>query len=96
MSETAQHLITMKEVNARRRAQNTEVINAAKAVPCMDCGGRFPSVAMDFDHVRGTKVSNVSLLRAHAVETIREEIAKCDVVCSNCHRIRTAKRLRAR
>lgn len=45
---------------------------------------------MDFDHVRGTKKFAISTY-AHAVssETLTKEIAKCDLVCANCHRERT-------
>jgi hypothetical protein len=61
--------------------------------PCVDSGERDP-VVMEFDHVRGTKVANVSALvfGLKRWSTILEEIAKCDVVCANCHRRRTAQR----
>jgi hypothetical protein len=45
---------------------------------------------MDFDHVRGTKHANVAeLINTLSKKRIDEEIAKCEVVCSNCHRART-------
>ena len=79
---------------ARARARNKEITDAARNAPCMDCGGVFPVVCMDFDHVRGEKKRAVSnMVYNHASEArLRSEIAKCDVVCSNCHRIRTLKR----
>lgn len=62
-----------------------------KDAPCTDCGGRFPSYCMDFDHVRGIKVASVSAMlnRSASRERILAEIAKCELVCANCHRIRT-------
>lgn len=76
---------------AAERYQKLEVI---KDVPCADCGGRFPRICMDFDHVRGEKVESISRMirMAFSWEAILAEIAKCEVVCSNCHRIRTAAR----
>jgi hypothetical protein len=50
---------------------------------------------MDFDHREGTtKKYNVGSMFAHhhSKASIEEEVAKCDLVCSNCHRIRTQKR----
>lgn len=45
---------------------------------------------MDFDHVRGSKVGNVSeMLGSTSLADLLMEIAKCDVVCANCHRLRT-------
>ena len=67
-------------------------INEIKSVPCMDCGNMFPPCAMDFDHVNGEKVANISEMKTYTIERIKEEISKCDIVCSNCHRIRTFKR----
>ena len=58
--------------------------------PCVDCGEADP-VVLEFDHVRGEKLGNVSDLRAASMKKIIAEVAKCDVVCANCHRRRTAK-----
>lgn len=43
---------------------------------------------MDFDHVRGEKIAAPGLLYTQ-VEAFQIEIAKCEVVCANCHRERT-------
>ena len=58
--------------------------------PCADCKLNFPYYVMDFDHVRGIKHKNVSeLIPTLSKKKIDDEIKKCEVVCSNCHRIRT-------
>lgn len=60
---------------------------------CMDCGGKFPYYILDFDHVYGKKVSNISsMLDYHSIEDIFKEIDKCEIVCANCHRNRTFHR----
>lgn len=71
-----------------------EVSNAAKDAPCADCKIQYPPYVMDFDHVRGTKLFNISVAFAnrYPIDKTLAEIAKCDVVCSNCHRIRTHQR----
>lgn len=87
-----------EKIRANKRAQverNYAYANEAKDVPCADCGERFPTVCMDFDHLPGfEKVANISSLvqRPVSLERLVAEIAKCDVVCANCHRIRTADR----
>lgn len=78
----------------RLRDRNRELnFDYLCAHSCVDCGEGDP-VVLDFDHVRGVKVANVSALafRLKRWETILEEIAKCEVVCANCHRRRTAER----
>jgi hypothetical protein len=81
--------------DARRRERTRVLVNKRKDAPCADCGGRFPPECMDFDHVRGEKVLDVSRLLAGAVSIRRviAEMDKCDLVCSNCHRKRTLARL---
>ncbi len=60
--------------------------------PCVDCGISYPSFVMDLDHVRGTKRNNVSALHKFGSEAqFWTEVAKCDLVCANCHRFRTHK-----
>jgi hypothetical protein len=73
-------------------ARNRTIINDAKDKPCMDCGIKYPIHVMDFDHARDVKTAAVSRMTSLAVETVLKEIAKCDVVCSNCHRERTHRR----
>lgn len=71
-----------------------EKIADLKSGPCADCGLRFHPVCMDFDHRDPSeKVRNISAMVAQNWETIEIEIAKCDLVCANCHRIRTSKQL---
>lgn len=63
-----------------------------KSKPCTDCGHKFPVCCMDFDHREPAKKKfNVGSMFAHhyARELIELEIRKCDLVCANCHRIRT-------
>lgn len=50
----------------------------------------------DFDHRPGeTKRFSVGVNVRRNWNVILDEIAKCDVVCSNCHRVRTLARIRA-
>lgn len=60
--------------------------------PCVDCGEVDPEV-LTFDHVRGQKSANVSRLASQGknIKVIKEEIAKCDVRCCNCHARKTAR-----
>ena len=60
--------------------------------PCVDCK-ESDLVVLEFDHVRGVKKRDVMGLLNCSLETIKTEIAKCDVVCANCHTKRTAQRL---
>lgn len=62
----------------------------------MDCGGTFPPECMDFDHVRGEKSFNVGENFYISESKLLAEVAKCDLVCANCHRIRTVKTKRLR
>ncbi len=58
---------------------------------CLDCGETNP-VVLEFDHVRGKKMASVSNMvkNVTTLEKLKREIAKCEVRCANCHRIRTA------
>lgn len=59
--------------------------------PCEHCGNDDPRV-LEFDHIdTNEKTADISYLVTRAsLETLKEEIAKCRVLCANCHRIRTA------
>ncbi len=63
---------------------------------CQDCGYNSHPAALDFDHPPGVeKLGTVSgfILKFKLKEAI-QELHKCEVVCANCHRIRTWKRRR--
>lgn len=76
---------------AKQKAYLSRYIQDLKnRTPCMDCKESYPYYVMDFDHVRGRKHKNVmELIPTLSKKKIDEEIAKCEIVCSNCHRIRT-------
>lgn len=60
---------------------------------CHDCGGGFPSFALEFDHRDpAQKLFNLGDFRLKDAQTIEEldfELSKCDIVCKTCHSIRT-------
>lgn len=79
---------------ARRYVLRTYIISKKSSIPCADCGIIYPHFVMDHDHVRGAKSGLISLaaLRHWSFKKLDEELAKCDLVCANCHRIRTFTR----
>ena len=82
--------------NAARKLRNDCIraaVDALKTAPCIDCGGKFPAVCMDFDHI-ADKEFNIGDARANGSSLTRvlKEIEKCELVCANCHRLRTAAR----
>jgi hypothetical protein len=83
-----------RELRRFRRQRLKEHVRKFKDKPCADCGESYPYYVMDFDHRPGTdKLFEIADYLATRVvstyEKLDAEIAKCDVVCSNCHRIRT-------
>lgn len=83
----------LPERRARWRRQ-AAMLDQLRDVPCADCGGRFPPCSMDFDHREpAQKQSSVPAMIGRAGDArILAEAAKCDIVCANCHRIRTLQR----
>lgn len=83
-----------KRWNRSQRRWAREFIYRVKRLSkCVDCGESDTRV-LDFDHVIGKKVANVSDLvnGSYSIEKIKEEIRKCEIRCSNCHRIKTMER----
>jgi hypothetical protein len=80
----------------RYEAKVRALIVTAKDKPCADCGGRWHPLVMEFDHLPGNE-KKLTLGGASARKcgwkTLQLEIAKCEVVCPTCHRIRTLRRL---
>ncbi|MBI5153088.1 MAG: hypothetical protein HZA36_01365 [Parcubacteria group bacterium] len=82
-----------RQKNIKRRNELIDFVVAFKQKPCMDCGITYPPYVMDFDHRdRKTKVASINEminLHSYSKDKILAEINKCDLVCANCHRIRT-------
>lgn len=80
-----------REAHSRISRERREWLNKLKIERgCADCGYKGHPAALDFDHRPGmTKVANIAMLYISKMETLLDEIAKCDLVCANCHRVRT-------
>lgn len=80
------------QVNLQKK-KYYEWFASLKDKPCVDCGNKFPHYVMDFDHIKNKEftLSNARQGR-YSKEKILKEIDKCELVCSNCHRIRTHNR----
>lgn len=84
------------DINQLRRARvaaNRQFLLAyLSSRSCADCGENDP-IVLEFDHVRGKKRYLISSLihEGYSLQTLMKEIEKCDVVCANCHRRRTAR-----
>ena len=80
---------------ARKRTREGQefVLGYLLTHPCVDCGETDP-VVLEFDHLRD-KVKNVSAMLRGRLSRLIAEIEKCEVVCANCHRRRTAARLQS-
>lgn len=61
---------------------------------CFDCGYKNHHAALEFDHLpEFKKQRTISSMCYSSLETIKKEIDKCQVVCANCHNIRTFDRI---
>lgn len=83
-------------VNHRRVAALAHV-EQRKAAPCADCGQTFHPKAMHFHHRDpAEKTAAVSQLISRGASTteLDAEIAKCELLCANCHAIRHAEEAR--
>lgn len=81
------------ERNKKRKDKLKAYVDELKKAPCTDCGGTFHPVCMDFDHL-GDKTHDIAFMvnKRHSMKRIIEEIKKCELVCANCHRLRTHNR----
>lgn len=84
-----------KERQRKRRDRNAAFLtNLKESTPCADCGMRYPFYVMQFDHL-GEKRFTISERKTISLETLKKEIEKCEIVCANCHAVRTYIRSKA-
>ena len=80
--------VRINTVNCRRRIK--ERIDKLKQHPCSKCGGSYPPTVMEFHHQDPTeKEINISnaVAAGWSMERLLREIAKCTLLCANCHRM---------
>jgi len=78
----------------RRKAAYAYTNEIKSTTPCADCDEYYDPICMDFDHCQDDKLEGVSRMinTDKPLMIIMAEVAKCEVVCANCHRIRTRER----
>ena len=84
----------MTDYNKTRADEKRRIVAEYKVKQgCVDCGYNKHPAALEFDHLPGVKkIKTVASLMYSSWDVIWTEIAKCEVVCSNCHSIRTQTR----
>jgi hypothetical protein len=73
----------------RNKQRVADFLRAAKSRPCADCKLSYPYYVMDFDHIGQKLWEPNRMINDCGLATAKAEIEKCEVVCSNCHRIRS-------
>jgi len=86
----AQKARLRRNTAARRQENHRRAIEYLSVHPCADCR-ETDIVVLQFHHL-GHKMANVSALIAAGASwaSVQAEIAKCEVLCANCHRLQTA------
>lgn len=81
------------ERNKKVRTRNKEFIwNLLKDKTCMDCGLNNP-LLLEFDHLDDKSYNIANMINSHSIQSISDEVLKCEIVCANCHRLRTYERM---
>ena len=85
---------TLERSNISKAKRRREVWVIKESSGCVDCKEMYPHYILEFDHREGTeKIGSPSELYAKYGRKIGlEEMEKCDIVCANCHKIRTYNR----
>jgi hypothetical protein len=71
----------------------TFISDYLKTNPCVDCG-EANTIVLEFDHIGDDKHFNLSdaARKGVSMKKLKDEIAKCEVRCANCHRKKTYER----
>jgi GTP1/Obg family GTP-binding protein len=93
-----QHYLDNKDIYAKKNKTYRErvrdyVKEVKESSPCLDCGEWHPYYVMEFDHLHSKEKTVSWLASKGTMKQVIEEIKKCELVCSNCHKKRTWNRL---
>lgn len=88
------HAKTKEQRRHRKRELYVEVrtyvLDYLSENPCVLCG-EDDYVVLEFDHVGDKSHGVAELCNERNLKAVKEEIAKCRVLCANCHKRETAK-----
>ena len=86
--------MTDKKLASKTKQQyKKRLIEIKQSSGCTDCG-ETNHIVLDFDHLKDKKYNISRMIHdGFSWAAIKKEISKCEVVCANCHRIRTHDRL---
>lgn len=76
-----------KDKEAKRRAKMKQWWREFKAtLACVECGEDHPA-ALDFHHRDPNEKDFIlSKFAQKSIRSVKRELEKCDILCSNCHR----------
>jgi hypothetical protein len=83
---------TKRNRHKNARKARKFLLNYYQTHPCTNCGFNDPR-CLEFHHIKGKKKYLVGgmVTQGHGLTSIKKEIRKCQVLCANCHRIKTSK-----
>ena len=86
-----------ERAGSTRRAKveqlRAEMVQIKESSPCTDCGVSYPYYVMQFDHLADKELTPSRLVTYGSLAKMRRELAKCELVCANCHAARTYRRM---
>lgn len=88
-------IANVNKLKWQKREESMMEVTILKSRPCADCKKCYDPVCMDFDYLPEFKKNyavSYMVQNGYKLATILKEIAKCELVCSNCHRLRTKNR----
>lgn len=85
---------TKERTNRSRTLAKRKIWEMKESSGCVDCKESYPHYMLDFDHLPEYNKSDspTAILHRYSWEKAMKEIEKCDIVCKNCHAIRTWSR----
>jgi 5-methylcytosine-specific restriction endonuclease McrA len=83
--------VSCSEAAKRSQKRNAKIIKEEKLKRgCLKCGYKEHHSALDFDHIDpSTKVRDIAKMYTTNIKTLKQEMEKCQVLCANCHRIKS-------
>jgi hypothetical protein len=81
----------LQRQQVKRNAARQYIRSVKEGQPCADCGIVYPPYVLQFDHIGSDKSFTITEFATTTIdlEKIKAEIAKCEIVCANCHAERT-------